>query len=361
MTEQEQYYTARIAARNSQDAAAFIRLGQLYDKGIGTRENHVLAMYFFKKALALGCEEAKDYILFEYENNNTDLAKAINDAYQENFPSPPIALEDFKELVEKERVKKNYGIISSTLHNHMDDFYPEYSEEKAIDDILNDRDTIDADLYYAISSEDVQIEFNTDIIDRLLQQLYAPVLKDEKVMEQIKAQEELDTHNHDEKELIQAIVNFTGHYGDFCKEYSIPSAEIAPIEDFVTSPYISMSAMSLLRKQILKCLLSTKDIDLMLMDRFLQKRYDDEEMLNICEELEEDVRNTWIFLLVFVEINVNMSYLMRQYQELLQDFKSQRYDKLANLLNDFVDRLTEADITHTLPKFTVDNLPPIEL
>ena len=360
MTEQEQYYTARIAARNSQDAAAFIRLGQLYDKGIGTRENHVLAMYFFKKALALGCEEAKDYILFEYENNNTDLAKAINDAYQDNFPSPPIALEVFKELVEKERVKKNYGIISSTLHDHMDDFYPEYSEEKAIDDILNDRDTIDADLYYATCSEDLQYEFNTDIIDRLLQQLYAPVLKDEKVMEQIKAQEELDTHNHDEKELIQSIVNFTGHYGDFCKEHSIPPAEITPVEDFVMSPYISMSAMSLFRKQMLKCLLPIRDIDPTLMDRFLQKRYADEEILNIFEELEE-FRDTWCFILDFVEINVNMAYLMRHYQELLQNFKSHRYDKLADHLNCFVDRLTEADITHSLPKFTADNFPPIEL
>ena len=50
-----QYHEARKAIRTATDPMAFVHLGQLYAQGIGTRENHVLANYFYDKALAMGC------------------------------------------------------------------------------------------------------------------------------------------------------------------------------------------------------------------------------------------------------------------------------------------------------------------
>ena len=48
-----QYHEARKAIRTATNPMAFVHLGQLYAQGIGTRENHVLANYFYDKALAM--------------------------------------------------------------------------------------------------------------------------------------------------------------------------------------------------------------------------------------------------------------------------------------------------------------------
>ena len=75
MNENEIYYHVRIAVRDSKDPQAYLRLGTLYAKGIGTRENHVLANYFYEKALAMGCLKAESYIEQEYESGARDIVE----------------------------------------------------------------------------------------------------------------------------------------------------------------------------------------------------------------------------------------------------------------------------------------------
>ena len=67
MKEKEIYDDARVAIRNTEDPLAFLHLGNLYAQGIGTQENHVLANYFYDKAVRMECSEADEYIAREYE------------------------------------------------------------------------------------------------------------------------------------------------------------------------------------------------------------------------------------------------------------------------------------------------------
>ena len=56
------YDEARKAIRGGKDPVAFLHLGILYAQGIGVTQNQILAHYFLKKALDMGCKEAEEYI-----------------------------------------------------------------------------------------------------------------------------------------------------------------------------------------------------------------------------------------------------------------------------------------------------------
>ncbi|MDO4196871.1 MAG: hypothetical protein Q4D33_12070, partial [Prevotellaceae bacterium] len=56
--------------------------------------------------------------------------------------------------------------------------YPSYSQEKAISDILNSRDTSDAALLYALSTKDNKSEIQISSQESILRQLYAPIPMD---------------------------------------------------------------------------------------------------------------------------------------------------------------------------------------
>ena len=62
----KQYLEARKAIRGGKDPMAFLSLGKLYAQGIGTTENHVLANYFYEKALYMGSKEAERFISYRY-------------------------------------------------------------------------------------------------------------------------------------------------------------------------------------------------------------------------------------------------------------------------------------------------------
>ena len=71
------YDEARKAIRGGNDPMAFLHLGVIYANGIGITQNHILACYFFRKALDLGCQEAEEYLNMEYESGIKDFADII--------------------------------------------------------------------------------------------------------------------------------------------------------------------------------------------------------------------------------------------------------------------------------------------
>ena len=124
----KQYLEARKAIRGGKDPMAFLSLGKLYAQGIGTTENHVLANYFYEKALYMGSKEAERFISHEYDTGMRDIAtefiRAVNRT--ESVDDIPAAKMDrFWKQIEKERIKKNYGILSR-LRDNLHVFYPDY-------------------------------------------------------------------------------------------------------------------------------------------------------------------------------------------------------------------------------------------
>ena len=85
----------------------------------------------------------------------------------------------------------------------------------------------------------------------------------------------------------------------------------------------------------------------------------DEQLLNVCEEVKDE--DLQLFLISFVELNIDTDSLEITYQKLLNSYRSHRLDELANHLNTFVSRLTAVKIEHQLPTFTPENLPHIKL
>ena len=61
---------------------AFLRLGTHYGWGIGTKQNHILAMHNYMKAYDMGCKEACGFIGSEYEYGSPKTPKDIDKAIE---------------------------------------------------------------------------------------------------------------------------------------------------------------------------------------------------------------------------------------------------------------------------------------
>lgn len=356
----KQYLEARKAIRGGKDPQAFLNLGRLYAQGIGTSENHVLASYFYEKALIMGSKEAERFISHEYDtgmrNIATEFIHAVNIA--DSIDDIPFAKMDrFRKQIEIERTKKNYGILSR-LRDDLHLFYPDYDHKKAFDDILNNRNTVNADICYALSTIDNFSDINTDLIESMLSQLYVPITKDTVLFQRIVDSGNLDLLDSNVREIIQCLVNFTHSYDMICKKYEVEKKDINSITATDMFPYLNVPLMSLLRRQAFRCVLSIKDLG-PYMNNYLEHLDSDDYLLNICETIhDEDIQ---LFLISYIELHLDINNQQAEYLSLLRSFRNHELDALAQHLNMFVKKLTDSDIEHQLPEFTPDNLPPIEL
>ena len=220
----KQYLEARKAIRGGKDPKAFLNLGCLYAQGIGTSENHTLAYYFYEKALNMGCQEAEKYLSHEYDTGMRDIVKdfihAVNIADSID-DIPPAKMDRFRKQIEKARIKKNYGILSR-LRDDLHIFYPDYNHKKAFDDILNDCDTVNADICYALSTIDNYSDVDVDTTESLLAQLYVPITQDTDLFQRILDSENGDLLDSNVGEILQCLVNFTHSYDMICKKYEVP-------------------------------------------------------------------------------------------------------------------------------------------
>lgn len=352
------YDYIRKAIRHKKIPIAILRLGITYAQGIGTTENHVLANYFYEMALGMGCQEAERLIKQEFESGERDIISAIERALGHNAIPSPQRMDRYKEWIDGERRKKNYGYLAK-IREYLPIFYPDYNEEKAFEDILNNRDTIDADICYSLSTSDNLSEFNLDILESMLRQLFLPITEDEDLLNGILETGNINLLQKEDVELLQCIVNLTSSYDNLCEKHNIEKKELADINPLEMYPYINVTLLGHLRKQAFRCLLSLRGIDTELMDRYLRNLLSDEDLLHICEVPKD--QDLQLFLISFVELNIDIDILEVNYQSLLHLYKDHNLNCLANLLNDFVSRLNDAGIEHKLPEFTTENLPPIEL
>ena len=298
---------AQKAIKGGKDPRAFLHLGILYAQGIGTEQNDILATYFIKKSLDMGCKEAEEYINMKF------------------------------------------------IREHLTFFYPEYNKEKAISDILNNRNTIDADILYSLCTSDNTSEIYIKSQESLLKQLFAPISNEDSLWEYFNT----DMLSKDESELAQCLVNLTASYDKICQKYDVERKDIYTLESLDLYPYIKIPSLVELRKQAFRCLLSIKDTDPNIQEKYLECLGSDEELLNVCEEVKD--QDIQLFLISFVELNIDIEALEFTSLSLLQAYRNNNLQPLVDHLNDCVNRLKKAGIKNHLPYYTLGLLPPIDL
>ena len=349
---------AQKAIRGGENPRAFLHLGILYAQGIGTTQDEMLAQYFIKKALDMGCKEAEVYLEWGYESGTRDFGDEINTIIGDPSEVSRETIAKLKVRIEKERMAGNIGNLARMRQNLLM-FYPEYSREKAISDILNNRHTVDADILFTLSTADNRSEIYIESQDRLLQQLYAPVTDNKQLYEAIIGADDIDLLGKDESELAQCIDNLTSSYDTICKKYGIMPQKIFSLQSLNLYPYIKVSDLTLLRKQGFRALLSIRDVETAIQEKFLNCLDSDEKLLNVCEEVKD--QDTQLFLISFVELNIDIESLEINSLALLKAYQNHNLMPLAEHLNSFVDRLNKADIKYHLPNYTLGHLPPIDL
>lgn len=353
-----QYLEARKAVRDATDPKAFLRLGLLYTRGIGIGKNYVLANYFFEKALAMGCEEAEVYISQAYELGLKDIVTDVNNALNNPNPPTPDVIAKLRKQVEKERIKKNYGRLSQ-LREHLSFFYPNYNQDKAIVDFLKYQDTTDADILYSTCTTDNKSEVDMEMQDHFLNQLYAPIIQNEPLVGRIKRAGNIQVLGSIERELYECIYHLISKAVSLHQKYGFNNNFTIAINTVDFLPFIKPSFMSSLRKLGFRCLLFAREIDPVIQDEFMKNLDNDGRLLDISATVKDE--DLQMFLMSFVELNVDIDELGRYYLSLIKAYKEDNRVPLANSLNDFIERLTNADIDHHLSAFSPEDLPPIDL
>lgn len=358
MTEKEIYDAARIAVRETKKPEAFLHLGTLYAKGIGTRANHVLANYFFDKAANMGCEEAYRYIALEQEHGYRSLATDMEKAKDASGVIAPTDLKRFRATLDSARANNCYGMLAS-VRQYIPQLYPEYSVDKAMDDVLNERKTLDADIFYSLCTSDNRSEVDIASQLAIMEQLFAPVLQDKDLLDRLNECGDKNIIRTEVSELLQAIVNYTAAYNKICANHGIEKKDMLTLYDIDILPYINVSVLSLLRQQVVRCLLSIKDVDPLISEKYLNHLDTDEELLNISElARNSDIQ---LFLITYVEINLDIEAIELEYLNMLHSYRRNDLNPLVSYLNDFVRRMSESGIEHNLPRYNSANLPPIDL
>ena len=259
-----------------------------------------------------------------------------------------------RKSIEKALSAGNNGIIQR-LGTIPQLLYPSYSQEKGISDILNNRDTTDAALLFALSTKDNISEIHIESQESLLSQLYAPISMNRDIMEHFTG----DTLSEDEYSLLACIDNLISSYNNICQHYEVERQELGPLEPSEQYPFVNPAALVRIRKQAFRCLLSIKDLDPVIQDQFLNKLDNDYKLLDYCKDVKDyDIQ---LFLISFVELNIETEDWEVFTLSLLRAFRNGNLEPLAEHLNAVVKRLTEEGIQHTLPTYTADNLPPIKL
>lgn len=348
------YAEAQKAVCGAKDPMAFLHLGILYAQGTGTDQDDILAAFFIKKALDMGCKEAKEYIKIEYESGKKNFAKEIMSALEGERLIAKEKLAKQRARLEVERKAKHYGQLSK-IRNYLPLLYPEYNREKAMVDILNGFDTLDADILFSTCTTDNTSEIYLKSQDILLQQLCAPLEKFNLVNEDV----DTELLGKDESELAQCLVNLTESYDIICHRYHISKKDIFTLETLRLFPYVKVKDLALLRQQGFRCLLSIKDITPAISDNFLNDLSDDKALLDVCEKIKD--QDIQLFLISFVELNIDLDALEIDSLQLLRAYRSNNLAPLVDYLNAVMKRLTESGIKHYFPTFTTQNLPQIDL
>ena len=348
------YADAQKAICGGKDPKAFLNLGILYAQGIGAEQNDMLASYFIKKAIDMGCKEAEEYIKSEYESGKKDFAQEIITAFEDEHPITQEKTAKLRTKVEVERRAKHYGQLSK-VRKYLPLLYPEYNREKAMDDILNSRDTLDADILFSTCTTDNTSEIYLKSQDMLLQQLYVPFEK----FDMVNGDVDTELLGKDESELAQCIVNLTESYDIICQHYHISKKDIFTLETLRLFPYIKVKDLALLRQQGFRCLLSIKNIDPAISKDYLHNLSDDKALLDVCENIRD--QDLQLFLISFVELNIDLDALEIDSLQLLKAYRNNNFAPLADHLNAFTKRLTKHGFKHELSTFSTENLPLIDM
>ena len=353
-----QYLEARKAARNATDPKAFLRLGMLYTRGIGIGKNYVLANYFYEKARTMGCKEAEHYMDIAYEAGVKDFAVDITNAIGDPAHVSRDVVASLRHRVEKERKAGNYGNLSK-IREYLPLFYPNYSRKKAMEDIINGRNTVNADILFSTCTSDNKSEVYLKSQDKLFSQLFAPVTTNTSLYKAIKKSNGMQMLRTDENELAQCLDNLTSSYMKVCRNYRIQPKELIAFNYLDFYPYIKPSTLASFRRQGFTWLLSIKDVDPVIEKRFLNNLDDDSDLLNICENIID--MDLQLFLISFVEFNIDIDALELASLILLRMYWKGNMVKLALHLNHFLQQLKDAGIKHDMPYYVPQNLPKIEL
>ena len=354
----QKYLEARKAVQGSEDPEAFLNLGLIYAKGIGISVNHSLAAYFFEKAVELGNKEASGYLELEYELGNRNISKEIAQNTDSKGKIDPRTVERFRKMIENEVAKKNYGTVAK-IAEHISAIYPEYDSEKGIDDILNVRHTLDANIFYSLSSSYLKYEVHTDLQEELLQQLFVPITCNREILRALRKCDLTDLYSDEEEELIIRSCHFAEIYKTICKDHGIKNAVKEKIVVSAAFPYISPITLVMLRQQALRMILSLRYFVPFIINQFLENILNSDRLLNICEEIEvEDIQD---LLLTFIELDLDIMALETTTYTLLQSYRKHNMYVLGDHLNQYLSRLQDAGVEHGLADFTEENLPTINI
>ena len=355
--EREAFYHARKAISDKNNPLALLRLGRIYDFGIGTLINYTLAHYFYKQALARGCQEALEYITDEYADDRRSILEDFEAEKGGGAHASADTVAWYRQIIEHERQRGFVGLISA-IRPHIKLFYPDYDKTRGINDIISGRNTLNADIFYALSTANCLAEKNLDKREEFMRQLCKPITDDAELVRCAADVDSYEWAREDERELYQAMINFRDSYQEYCDKSGIKPRDFTLPDELSFLSCIPAQTLRLIRRQLVCCLLSLRDAHPLIRKEFLTHLSSDEFLLTLVEKIPD--QDLQLALISFVEINIDIESLEFKYRNLYNAYHRGDVAPLCTFLNDLAQSFSEAGIPHHLPHYTLDNPPQLK-
>lgn len=246
-------------------------------------------------------------------------------------------------IVEAERLKGNIGYLVSIGEN-LKSLYHNYDAKAGMNDFMNGEMSANASIYYVLASNGAKSEMEFEAIDNFMGAILSPISNDSCLNKIVKL--ENDELIGGEDIWSSPLLNIQESYKKICSEHHISPLEFKRCEFKNIVPFFPSVLASEYRRKSFACLLSIKSCDPLIENEFLKHLGSDEELLNICEKINN--QDLQLFLISFVELKIDVESLLLGYQKLLKSYNERDYQKITDFVNDYVARLDKANIIHKI-------------
>ena len=298
-------------------------------------------------------EYLKELLASAHEGNYKNSASLYN-AICEEYKKGKMQLSNDDFALIRNDTNELFGDISFTGYlrcrkEHFDILFPNYNPDRILNgDFTNERDFL---LFYA---EHTDHSADLSVSNLGIEDMFAILRNDKSYSAVVQSKNGYIVNSGN---LHKCISNYIYAYTNLCNENpKIQKVELQPFDFDMMAPIAMPEQMQTYSLQFLKALISVKGIFGDKWKKILDNIMNLDALLDVAETLsdEEDLQ---LLLIEYVEFAVEFEKYLVFAQRLLLIYLDSKKQGYADELNAYVRRMEENNIAHSLPYFTIDNVP----
>jgi len=248
-------------------------------------------------------------------------------------------LKEIRKYIDSLLVQKNYGCLLQCNRIILEQCYPEYNRIDGIRDYLNNKESLNAQIFYAFDSGcNTNYGHESKQHDNALGIVFDELRNDVSFAEfaEVGKPKRLGT----EESWIVAFENFDDAYRALCTNHHVTQYGHTFPSYEESIPYVSSNKAIKAWHDVLHCMYTLYDHIPEVKD-ILDNSKTEQEILDIAEKVNDNT-DLQLLLIEFVEIAINIDYAVEKNHATWQKLEAGEYEPVAERINLYIDLVNDA-------------------